>query len=146
MTSRLWQVGQSIFQARLLRFANGATLYLETSWLLNQAEDEIRRTEVYGTAGGATTNPFRIMVDDGTGGGKAARALRQNTRESLRAIAGALNARARGKREALSDERLALPVPMHWLSPLDLLLVAFRRRRRMLGETSIYVLTKPDAA
>ncbi len=44
---------------------NGATLFLETSWLINQAEDEVRRTEVYGTRGGATTNPFKILIDDG---------------------------------------------------------------------------------
>ncbi|MGH2353861.1 MAG: Gfo/Idh/MocA family protein [Chloroflexota bacterium] len=49
----------------LVRFANGATLFLETSWLLNQGETETRRTELYGTAGGATTNPFRILLDDG---------------------------------------------------------------------------------
>jgi predicted dehydrogenase len=51
--------------AGFVRFDNGATLFLETSWLLNQAEDEVRRTELYGTRGGAATNPFRILVDDG---------------------------------------------------------------------------------
>jgi predicted dehydrogenase len=51
--------------AGLVRFANGASLFLETSWLLNQAEDEVRQTAVYGTAGSATTNPFRILLDDG---------------------------------------------------------------------------------
>jgi predicted dehydrogenase len=50
----------------LVRFAGGATLFLETSWLLNQDAPEVRRTDVYGTAGSATTNPFRILVDDGT--------------------------------------------------------------------------------
>ncbi|MBI3972927.1 MAG: Gfo/Idh/MocA family oxidoreductase [Chloroflexi bacterium] len=53
--------------AGLIRFANGATLYLETSWLLNQADDERRWTELYGTTGSATTNPFRILIDDSTG-------------------------------------------------------------------------------
>jgi predicted dehydrogenase len=52
--------------AGFVRFANGASLFLETSWLLNQPEDELRRTELYGTAGSATTSPFRILVDDGT--------------------------------------------------------------------------------
>ena len=51
--------------AGLVRFENGASLFLETSWLLNQAEDEVRRTEVYGTAGSATTNPFKILVEQG---------------------------------------------------------------------------------
>jgi predicted dehydrogenase len=53
--------------AGLVRFANGASLFLETSWLLNQEEEERRYTELYGTSGGATTNPFRILVDDGKG-------------------------------------------------------------------------------
>ena len=51
--------------AGFVRFDNGATLFLETSWLINQAEPEVRGTELYGTLGGATTNPFRILVDDG---------------------------------------------------------------------------------
>lgn len=71
------------------------------------------------------------------------RQLRANTRHSFTALFTALVARARGKREPLSDERFALPLPIFWLSPLDLLLIAARRRRRMLGETAIYVLTKP---
>ena len=49
----------------LVRFANGATLYLETSWLLNQPEAEVRRTDVYGTTGGASTTPFSILVERG---------------------------------------------------------------------------------
>jgi predicted dehydrogenase len=53
--------------AGLVRFANGASLFLETSWLLNQHDAETRRTELYGTAGGATINPLRILVDDGAG-------------------------------------------------------------------------------
>ena len=51
--------------AGFVRFENGATLFLETSWLINQSEPEVRRTELYGTRGGASTNPFRILVDDG---------------------------------------------------------------------------------
>ncbi|HEX2032742.1 MAG TPA: Gfo/Idh/MocA family oxidoreductase [Chloroflexota bacterium] len=50
----------------LIRFANGATLVLEASWLLNQEAAEIRRTEIFGTAGSASIEPFRILVDDGT--------------------------------------------------------------------------------
>jgi predicted dehydrogenase len=53
--------------AGLVRFTNGATLFLETSWLLNQYEDEVRRTDLFGTAGSASTNPFRILIDDGAG-------------------------------------------------------------------------------
>ena len=51
--------------AGFVRFDNGATLFLETSWLINQEEAEVRRTELYGARGGATTNPFRILVDKG---------------------------------------------------------------------------------
>ena len=51
--------------AGFVRFENGAALFLETSWLINQPEAEVRRTELYGTRGGATTNPFKILVDDG---------------------------------------------------------------------------------
>jgi predicted dehydrogenase len=53
--------------AGFVRFDNGATLFLETSWLINQPEDEVRRTEVYGTAGSASTTPFHILVDSGNG-------------------------------------------------------------------------------
>src|SRR5688500_11259073 len=51
--------------AGFVRFENGATLFLETSWLINQRDPEVRRTELYGTRGGASTNPFTILVDDG---------------------------------------------------------------------------------
>jgi len=51
----------------LIRFANGATLFLESSWLLQQPEVEVRRTDVYGTAGSASVEPLRIVVDDGAG-------------------------------------------------------------------------------
>ena len=83
------------------------------------------------------------LTSYGTVGYPVPHQLRINTRHSLRALAAALYARARGKREPLSDERLALPLPIFWLSPLDLMLIASRRRRRMLGETGIYILTKP---
>jgi predicted dehydrogenase len=51
----------------MVRFENGATLVLETSWLLNQTDVEVRHTDVYGTAGAASTSPFQILVDDGSG-------------------------------------------------------------------------------
>jgi predicted dehydrogenase len=51
--------------AGFVRFQNGASLFLETSWLLNQKETEVRRTDLYGTAGAASTNPFQILVDTG---------------------------------------------------------------------------------
>ena len=85
-----------------------------------------------------------VLSRYGTVGWPAPRQLRQNTRNSFTELAKALYARARGKRSELSDERLALPLPIFWLSPLDVLLVAGRRRRRMLGETAVYVLTKPE--
>lgn len=50
-----------------IRFENGASLFLESSWLLNQEETELRATNVYGTKGGASTTPFRILTDDGSG-------------------------------------------------------------------------------
>jgi SAM-dependent methyltransferase len=84
-----------------------------------------------------------VLTRYGTVGYPVPRQLRTNTRHSITALVKALFSRARGKREPLSDERLALPLPIFWLSPLDLLLIAARRRRRMLGETAIYVLTRP---
>jgi predicted dehydrogenase len=40
------------FAAGFVRFANGATLTLETSWLALQPERESRRVQCYGTQGG----------------------------------------------------------------------------------------------
>ena len=51
--------------AGLVRFANGAALFLETSWLLNQEAREIQRVALYGTGGHACTDPFQVLVDDG---------------------------------------------------------------------------------
>ena len=53
--------------AGMIRFQGGASLYLEASWLLNQAEVDVRRTDLFGTAGSASTHPFRILVDGGAG-------------------------------------------------------------------------------
>jgi len=49
--------------AGFVRFENGASLFLDTSWLLNQKEDEVRQTNIYGTAGAASTSPFQILLD-----------------------------------------------------------------------------------
>jgi predicted dehydrogenase len=52
--------------AGMVRFANGASLFLETSWLLNGGPEDGMRSEVYGTLGSAASNPFQVLVDDGT--------------------------------------------------------------------------------
>ena len=48
------------FAAALIRFQNGAALSLETSWLLNITEPEIRRIWLHGTAGGALWPDLQI--------------------------------------------------------------------------------------
>ena len=85
-----------------------------------------------------------VLTRYGTVGWPAPKNLRRDTRQSFRELVKGIVAHARGQRDATSEERWALPVPVYWLSPLDVLLVAFRRRRRMLGETAIYVLTRPE--
>ena len=87
-----------------------------------------------------------VLSRFGTVGWPAPTNLRQITVQSFRDLAKALKARTRGQRDPRSDTKLGLTVPNYWLSPLDVLLVFARRRRRMLGETSIYVLTKPEAS
>ena len=42
--------------------------------------------------------------------------------------------------------RLSLPLRASWIAPLDVLLHQVRGRRRMLGETAIYVLRRPREA
>jgi SAM-dependent methyltransferase len=64
--------------------------------------------------------------------------------ESFSHLARALRRRAKGERSTLSRERLALPLPVFWLSPVDIVLLRLRGRRGMLRETSIYVLVKPE--
>ena len=66
--------------------------------------------------------------------------------ESVRELFQAVVARAQGKRAVPRRGRLNLPLPVHWLAPMDVLLHAVRGRRRMLGETSVYVLKRPDEA
>ena len=51
-----------------------------------------------------------------------------------------------GKRAVPRRGRLNLPLPVHWLAPMDVLLHSVRGRRRMLGESSVYVLYRPDQA
>lgn len=51
----------------LVRFENGASLMLEASWVLNQAEAQVTRTQVFGTLGSASTSPLRILVRRGGG-------------------------------------------------------------------------------
>jgi 2-polyprenyl-3-methyl-5-hydroxy-6-metoxy-1,4-benzoquinol methylase len=79
----------------------------------------------------------------GSVGFPAAKPLAKEIAESVRMLAKAVRERAQGKRNPLSRERFGLPLPLHWLSPGDLLLVRLRRRRGLVRETSIYVLTKP---
>lgn len=72
---------------------------------------------------------------DVTGG----RRVVETTTELVRAA----RARAAGERAVPRRGRLNLPLPAHWLAPMDIALHAARGRRRMLGETSIYVLQRP---
>lgn len=76
------------------------------------------------------------------GQGSGARLMAESVRELFQAVV----ARAQGKRAVPRRGRLNLPLPVHWLAPMDVLLHAFRGRRRMLGETSVYVLKRPDEA
>lgn len=62
---------------------------------------------------------------------------------SFRLLAQAAIGRARGQRSDPPRGRLRLPLPPRWLSPMDVVLHQLRGRRRMLGETSIYVLQRP---
>ena len=53
--------------AALVRFDNGATLMLETSWLLQMTERGNAYTQLFGTEGSARLDPFQIVRDvDGT--------------------------------------------------------------------------------
>ena len=51
--------------AAFVRFANGASLFVETSWLLNMTEPGNRGTQICGTKGGASLQPFQILRDVG---------------------------------------------------------------------------------
>lgn len=85
-----------------------------------------------------------VLTKFGTVGWPAPKRFRRDMAESLGALWRALKDRARGKRNPLTNERFALPLPAFWLSPLDVLIVALRGRRGMLRETAIYVLTRPE--
>jgi predicted dehydrogenase len=50
------------FAAALIRFDNGATVVLESSFVANIPED-IFRTTLCGTEGGATTDPFEVIKE-----------------------------------------------------------------------------------
>ena len=49
--------------AALVRFDNGATLMLETSWLLQMTERGASHTQLFGTEGSARLDPFQIVRD-----------------------------------------------------------------------------------
>ena len=49
--------------AALVRFENGATLMLETSWLLQMTERGASYTQLFGTEGSARLDPFQIVRD-----------------------------------------------------------------------------------
>jgi 2-polyprenyl-3-methyl-5-hydroxy-6-metoxy-1,4-benzoquinol methylase len=68
------------------------------------------------------------------------RRVGESTKELVRAV----RARAAGRRAVPRRGRANLPLSAHWLAPMDILLHVVRGRRRMLGETSIYVLKRPN--
>ena len=49
--------------AAFVRFDNGATLVLETSWLLQMTERGVVHTQLFGTEGSARLDPFQIVHD-----------------------------------------------------------------------------------
>ncbi len=84
-----------------------------------------------------------VLAKYGTVGWPGTKPARKHLAESARVLARAVMARAKGKRNSMSGERFALPLPVHWLSPSDMLLFRLHGKRGMLRETSIYVLTRP---
>lgn len=64
--------------------------------------------------------------------------------ESVQVWVQAVARRARGTRATPRRGRFNLPLPVHWLAPMDVLLHSLRGRGRMLGETSVYVLRRTD--
>jgi 2-polyprenyl-3-methyl-5-hydroxy-6-metoxy-1,4-benzoquinol methylase len=79
----------------------------------------------------------------GTVGWPATKPVRTDLWESVQMLYKAVRARAGGERNQLGQGRVALPLPVFWQSPLDILVGAARGRTGMLRETSIYVLTRP---
>jgi predicted dehydrogenase len=49
------------FASAFVRFANGATVSLDTSWACHQAEANIDNVELFGTEAGATVRPARLF-------------------------------------------------------------------------------------
>jgi predicted dehydrogenase len=48
----------------LIKFANGASLFLEASWALNQREDEYHSVTLFGTKAGAEFSPMLLLKRD----------------------------------------------------------------------------------
>ncbi len=49
------------FASAFIRFANGATVTLDTSWACHQASGNMENVEIFGTEGGATLRPARLF-------------------------------------------------------------------------------------
>ena len=49
------------FASAFIRFANGATVTLDTTWACHQAAGNIENVEVFGTEGGATLRPAKVF-------------------------------------------------------------------------------------
>jgi len=49
------------FSSAFIRFANGATVTLDTSWASHRAEGNKENVEIFGTEGGATLRPARLF-------------------------------------------------------------------------------------
>jgi predicted dehydrogenase len=49
------------FASAFIRFANGATVTLDTSWACHQGSSNLENVEIYGTEGGATVRPARLF-------------------------------------------------------------------------------------
>jgi predicted dehydrogenase len=49
------------FASAFIRFANGATVTLDTSWACHQAASNRDNVEIFGTEGGATVRPARLF-------------------------------------------------------------------------------------
>lgn len=51
------------FAAALVRFDNGATLVLESSFCANQEQRDVMNTELFGTEGGCSYNPCKMFFE-----------------------------------------------------------------------------------
>lgn len=51
------------FAVGLVRFENGATLVLESSFVANQEQREVMNTELFGTEGGCSFNPCKMFFE-----------------------------------------------------------------------------------